>query len=225
MKLSLLALAVMLLAGCANVGASFKEWPVPGKAELSSTGRNSYFILEPGYQLTLETKSGDRLVITVLNETKTVDGVETRIIEERETVGGKQVEVSRNYFAISLTSHDVFYFGEDVDTYKNGTVTGHGGSWLAGVNGAHAGLIMPGQPQKGMRFLQEVAPKVAMDQCEVVSTSESVSTPAGNFTGCLKMADSSAMEPGAPETKLYGPGVGLLVEEDYRLVKYGPAGR
>jgi Concanavalin A-like lectin/glucanases superfamily len=52
------------------------------------------------------------LTITVLNETKMVDGVETRVVEERETKGGKLKEVSRNYFAISKRTNDVFYFGE-----------------------------------------------------------------------------------------------------------------
>lgn len=215
---------VVLLAGCSGKG-TFPEWPLPATGEFTSTGRNPFFILEPGYQLTLETKSGDRLVITVLNETKVVAGVETRIIEERETVAGALAEVSRNYFAITKTTHDVFYFGEDVDMYKDGKVTGHEGSWLAGVHGARAGLLMPGQPQSGTRFLQEVAPKVAMDQCEIVSTAETVTTPAGSFAGCVKVADSSAIEGGGPEYKTYAPGVGLLTEEDYRLVKYGRAGQ
>src|SRR5690242_16217707 len=61
------------------------------KADLATTGRNPYFILEPGYSLTLE--GGDvRLVITVLNDTKLVDGVQTRIVEERETEKGEPVE-------------------------------------------------------------------------------------------------------------------------------------
>src|SRR6187200_639266 len=89
------------------------------KSELASTGRNPWFILEPGYTLTLE-DSSTRLVITVLNETKVVDGVETRIVEERETEKGALIEVSRNYFAISRRTNSVFYFGEDVDMYKNG---------------------------------------------------------------------------------------------------------
>ncbi len=70
------------------------------KADLSHTGKNPYFILEPGYQLLLEGGT-ERVVITVLAETKTVDGVECRVVEERETKGDKLVEVSRNYFAIS----------------------------------------------------------------------------------------------------------------------------
>src|SRR5438067_622682 len=58
------------------------------KPDLAPTGRNPYFILEPGYALILE--GGDqRLVISVKDETKKVDGVECRVVEERETKGGK----------------------------------------------------------------------------------------------------------------------------------------
>src|SRR5262245_26161178 len=88
------------------------------KNELASTGRNPFFILEPGYQLELE-DGAKRLVITVLNETKLVDGVETRVVEERESDDGQLVEVSRNYFAISKRTNSVYYFGEEVDEYKD----------------------------------------------------------------------------------------------------------
>ena len=46
--------------------------------ELVTTGRNPYFILEPGYVLTLE-DGKTRLVITVLDETRRIDNVETRV--------------------------------------------------------------------------------------------------------------------------------------------------
>ena len=68
------------------------------------------------------------------------------MVEERETKDGKLVEVSRNYFAISKRTNSVYYFGEDVDEYKDGKVARHGGSWLAGTGGARFGLLMPGQP-------------------------------------------------------------------------------
>ena len=91
------------------------------KQELASSGRNPYFILEPGYTLVLE-GGGGYLTITVLNETKMVDGVETRVVEEREAKNGKVIEVSRNFFAISQRTNDVFYFGEEVDMYKDGKI-------------------------------------------------------------------------------------------------------
>jgi hypothetical protein len=57
-----------------------------------SSGENSYFVLEPGYQVILggqEDGEELELVMTVLNETKVVDGIETRVVEEKETEGGK----------------------------------------------------------------------------------------------------------------------------------------
>ena len=126
-----------------NDGSWTAEFAVE-KSELSSTGRNPYFILEPGYQLVFE-GGRERLIISVLDETKMVDGVETRVVEERETMDGKLVEVSRNYFAISKRTNDVFYFGEDVDIYKDGKVVNHSGAWLSGVNDARFGLMMPGE--------------------------------------------------------------------------------
>ena len=85
-----------------------------------SSGENSYFVLEPGYQVILggqEDGEELELVMTVLNETKVVDGIETRVVEEKETEGGNIVEVSRNYFAICKPTNNAIYFGEDVDMY------------------------------------------------------------------------------------------------------------
>src|SRR5579862_4024293 len=88
------------------------EFPVK-KGELTPTGRNPYFILEPGYFQILEDED-EKLLITVLNETKLIDGVACRIVEEKETKGGKVTESSRSYYAISKFTKNVYYFGEDV---------------------------------------------------------------------------------------------------------------
>jgi hypothetical protein len=193
------------------------------KVALASTGTNRFFILAPGFQLVLEGKDGGKpatLTITVLNETKLVDGVETRVVEERESVGGQLKEVSRNYFAISRYTSDVFYFGEAVDMFKDGKVSSHEGEWLSGVNGARFGLIMPGTPLLGARYYQEIAPKVAMDRAEVVGLSEQLETPAGRFTGCLKTEETSAVE-GGRESKFYAPGIGLIQDAGLKLTEYG----
>ena len=122
----------LTLVACLGSGAWSGTWtsvfPVEPD-ELVSTGRNPYFILEPGYTLVLA-GGGAQLTITVLNETKKVDGVETRVVEERETKGGQLIEVARNYFAISKRTGDVFYFGEDVDMYKDGKIANHDGTWI-----------------------------------------------------------------------------------------------
>src|SRR5262245_37564509 len=160
------------------------------KADFATTGRNQYFVLEPGFTLTLKGDS-EEFVKTVLNETKVVDGVTTRVVEEREAKNGQLVEVSRNYFVISKRTNSVYYFGEDVDIYKDGKVTSHEGAWLSGVNGARFGLMFPGTPLVGGRFYQELAPRQAMDRCEILSISETVTTPAGTFKNCMKVEDTT----------------------------------
>jgi hypothetical protein len=193
------------------------------KSDLLPTGHNPFFIVEPGYQLTLE-DGKDRLVITVLRETKMVDGVQTAIIEEREWGNSALVEVSRNYFAVSKRTNSVYYFGEDVDIYKNDKVVGHEGAWLSGVNGARYGLMMPGVPLVKGRYYQEIAPKVAMDRAEIVAMGETFTTPAGVFKNTLRTAETTPIEPGPAEGKTYASGVGLLHEGSLKLVKYGQAG-
>lgn len=188
--------------------------------ELRSTGSNPYFILESGYQLVLEDGRG-RLTVTVLPQTRVVDGVETRIVEERETSGDTLVEVSRNYFAISERTNAVFYFGEEVDIYRNGVITSHEGGWLAGVGGARFGLMMPGLPLLGSRFYQEIAPGVAMDRARIVALADTLATPAGTFTGVLRVEETTPLEPGVREFKYYAPGVGLIQDGSLKLVRYG----
>ncbi len=139
--------------------------------------------------------------------------------KERETNKGKLAEVSRNYFAFDKATGNVYYFGEDVDTFDaKGNITGHEGSWLAGVSGARFGLMMPGQPKVGERYCQEVAPGVAMDRAEVVSLTKKVKATAGTFKDCLATKESSSLEKGVEE-KVYAPGVGLLKDGGFKLAK------
>ena len=187
------------------------------KARLADRGQSTYFILEPGYRLHFQ-HGKDSLVITVLDETKVVDGVVTRVVEERETEGGSLAEVSRNYFAIDRETGDIYYFGEDVDEYRNGKVTGHEGAWLSGVGGARFGLMMAGAPKAGDRYYQEFAPKVAMDRAEVISLTAEMKVAAGTFTNCLRTRESSAIE-GGSEDKWYAPGVGLIKDADFELAR------
>lgn len=193
---------------------------------LVTEGKNPFFILEPGYQLVLNGEdegASFELTITVLNETKNIAGFSTRVVEERETRGGGLVEVSKNYFSIDRNTHAVYYFGEDVDIYKQGKVASHEGSWLTGQNGAKFGLILPGAPKIGDKFYQEMAPGTAMDRAEIVSLNETMQTPAGTFTNCLKTLETSALNPDEQAYKFYAPGVGLIKEEELLLAKYGPA--
>jgi hypothetical protein len=224
---AVLTMAAALATAC---GVSSEEDPFAdpswrhqfgiSECPLAPTGRNRYFILEPGFQLVLDGGS-ERLAITALDETKKVAGVTTRVVEEREWRDGELIEVSRNFFAICPTTKDVFYFGEEVDDIKDGQVVAHAGAWLAGEKGARAGLIMPGNPRVGMRYYQEIAPGVALDRAEIVSLDETLETPAGVFFSSLKTQEGTALNTNEKEFKTYAPGIGLIQDEGLLLTEYG----
>lgn len=226
--------SLLLLCGClaapaaiaADQPAKPDSWQptlVPVDEPLTTIGRNPCFILEPGYQLTLAGKEGGKpvdLVITVLNETLDIGGVPTRIVEERESVDGKLVEVSRNYFALGTQTKNLYYFGEDVDIYRDGKITSHEGAWREGQNGARRGILLPGTLKVGDRYYQEQAPGAAMDRAEHVSVTETVKTPAATFRNCLKTKETTPLEPGM-EYKFYVSGIGLVRDANLKLVKHG----
>jgi hypothetical protein len=232
-----LAILVATAAGCAiketkvgvdrtpaaaerNDGESAGKWRDRfdvNKADLRPTGNNDYIAMQPGRVLTL--KHGlDTLTVTILSGTQEVDGVTAGILEERETKNGRLVEVSRNFMATHKATGDVYYFGEDVDNYKDGKVVSHESAWRAGVGGARFGLMMPAAPAKGQAFYQEIAPKVAMDRVEVVSADETVTTPAGTFERCVHLRETTPLERGVSH-KYYAPGIGMIKDDEFELAE------
>jgi hypothetical protein len=215
--------SMFLATGCAHQRASPGPWQKEfniSERTLVPTGRNQYFVLEPGFQIILEGRN-EKVSITVLDETTEVAGVTTRVVEEREWKNGGLVEVSRNFFAICTETNDVFYFGEDVDIYKDGEVVKQSGEWRAGEGNAKAGMIMPGRPSVGLKHYQEIAPGVAMDRAEIVSLEETLKTPAGVFSGCLKTQETTPLNRLESEYKTYAPGIGLIQDENLLLIEYG----
>jgi hypothetical protein len=187
------------------------------KADLLPTGTNPYIPMKPGRVLTL--KHGiDTLTISVLSETQLVDGVTAGILEERETKGGKLVEVSRNFLATHKATGDVYYFGEDVDNYKEGRIVSHESAWRAGLANARFGLMIPAMPSVGQAFYQEIAPKVAMDRVEVISITETVNTPAGTFEHCIHLRETTPLERDVSH-KYYAPGIGIIKDDAFELAQ------
>jgi hypothetical protein len=225
-----LLVACLLISSCAVLSGRTPD-TTPGEdgymadfelspADLTTTGRNEFFILEPGFQIVLE-GGGERVTITVLDETASVGPFTTRVVEEREEKGGALVEVSYNYFAISRTTEDVYYFGEAVDMYQGGQVTSHSGAWRADDPDTKPGLIMPAEPVVGMKYYQEVAPGRAMDRAEVISVDETLKTPAGTFQDCLKTKETTPLETFATDYKIYAPGIGMVQDEKLLLTGHG----
>jgi len=213
--------------GTYDPGPDFTQFDFEN-ANFSSIGSNTYWILEPGYKITLEGTQDDETlkvdIIVTNNEFNITFGpriITTRVVIENETENGKLIETSYNFFAICNETGDVWYFGETVDDYLNGEIVSHEGEWLANETGNAPGVIMPGSPMLGAKYYQEYAPGVARDRAEIISLDSTLTTPNGTFQNCLITEETNADEPLVVENKFYAPGVGLIAEEFIVLTFHG----
>jgi len=196
----------------------------PSAGPFSASITNPYFPAAVGNQWVLEgTEDGKAVVlrITALDSVEDIAGVSTRVLEERETHDGALVEVSRNFLA-QAPDGSVCYYGEDVDIYQGGVITGHESQWRAGVGGALPGILMPALPAVGQAFEQEVAPGVAQDRVEIVAAGETVTVPFGSFSNTIRFRETTPLEPGASSTKVFAQSLGPIVDDAVRLSGKSP---
>ena len=184
---------------------------------------NEFLPYEVGAHMVLEGEDdGDtiRVEIDVLDETETIGDVETRVVTETEYENDELIETSRNWFA-QAEDGTVCYFGEDVDIYENDEIVAHDGAWKAGVDGAEAGIVMPGDPQVGQVFYQEYYPGNALDSSAIAAFGEAIDLPAGSFTDTLSALDYNELEGECEgERKVYVSGIGLAIDEEAELTEY-----
>jgi hypothetical protein len=164
---------------------------------------------------------GVRIVRAVAEATEIVGGIECLVLAEHEYDGGELAEVSYNFFAQDGRGN-VWYFGERVDEYDDGQVVAHGGAWQVGRNAAEPCLIMPAEPQVGLRFKPENSPPDAEEFDEVDALDARLEVPAGDFRDVLVIKEGD--QPGEwSERKYYARGVGLISENaKLNLVSLGP---
>lgn len=162
----------------------------------------------------MDTPEGlERGVVTVKPGTKDLWGTRVRIVRDTVTLDGELLEDTFDWFAQD-DEDNVWYMGEHTTQYEDGEPVGHEGSWKSGVHGALPGVVMLRDPKPGCRYRQEYLAGEAEDYARVVARNQTVSVPAGTFTGCVKTRDRSAIDPTLDELKYYCPGIGLaLVEE------------
>jgi hypothetical protein len=78
---------------------------------------------------------------------------------------------------------------------------------------------MPGTFLLGSRYFQEQAPGIALDRAEHVEMGLTVETEAGTFKRCVRVIETTPLEPGAESEKIYCPGVGLVLDNEVQLVR------
>jgi hypothetical protein len=226
---SLIALTAAGLVACA---ASTVAASAPGQPELPAPGSfvsrvdNQWFPLRPGtVSVYRGVKDGQpaRDVFTVTRATKVVAGVRATVIDDRLYLRGRLAERTTDWYAQDRAGN-VWYLGEKTATLsRNGKVKSTEGSWQAGVDGARAGIYMPAHPRVGQTGQQEYYKGHAEDRFKVLSRSARVRTPAASSSRALRIQETSPLEPGVVDEKIYLRGIGTATEralkgDDERLV-------
>lgn len=187
--------------------------PVINSADFVGEIDNKFFTLKPGKKFIYTNRAGtERIEIVVTRETKKIMGVTTTVVRATEWKDGILKEDTRDWYAQDKHGN-VWYFGEAVDNYVNGKISGHSGSWEAGVDGAKPGIMMPADPKVGATYRQEYYKGQAEDMGTIVALGKKVTSPAGTFDNCLQVRDWSMIEWGG-DYKYYCPEVGFIVLEE-----------
>jgi hypothetical protein len=216
------ATVALAVGACGGDPSESTPTPVPtlNPADFSATIDNPLFPLSSLGPKVFEGDETDpdtgetvhaRIEHTVLPETVTVAGIEVTVLQDKEYADGEIIEIALDHFA-QHRDGSVWYLGELVDIYEDGEVVSHEGQWLTGEGQNQAGIYMPAEPAVGQAFNQENAPGIAEDRFEVIALDQTVTVPAGTFTGCLKTEDSSPLDD-TREFKYYCPGLALVREE------------
>jgi hypothetical protein len=152
-----------------------------------------------------------KVVVTVSDQTKKIaNGVTARVVRDTVTLDGELIEDTFDWYAQDKVGN-IWYLGENTAEFENGKLMTRGGSFEAGVDGALPGIIMPADPEDGMKYRQEYYKGEAEDNGEVLSTNEIAQVPAGQFDNALLTKDTITIELNVLEFKLYAKGVGPVL--------------
>jgi len=162
------------------------------------------------------------ITVTVTDKVKMIEGIPCLVVNDRAEEDGELIEDTDDWYAQDVDGN-VWYCGEisqsfesfEGDDPEEPELVELEGSWKSGREGAHAGILIPFDPEVGDVFRQEVLYGDAEDVVEIMSLEGTESSPIASCDGnCLVTKDFTALEPGVEENKYYVPGIGLIVEVD-----------
>ena len=204
-------LALAAPASRARAGA------IPPASHFSATVDNVWFPLRPGTRyIYAGGKDGlpSRDVVTVSHRVRTIAGVPCAVVFDRLYLRGRLRERTTDWY--SQDSHgNVWYFGEntaELDTH--GKVTSTEGTWTTGVDGAQPGIYMPADPTLGQSGRQEYYKGHAEDHFKVIGLFHTVTGATGR--NALLTEETTPLEPGTLDHKLYVRGIGTVLEHTER---------
>jgi hypothetical protein len=187
----------------------------PGRFSDPVTIDNQWFPLKPGTQLTWEGSALDgedkiarKVVFVVTDLTKTINGLRTVVGFDRDYNDGELVEPELVFFAQD-DDRNVWTLGQYPEEYEDGKFVA-APAWLAGAEGAKAGLVMRAAPKLGTPdYSQGLGPEVEYaDRAKVRKVGERTCVPAGCYEDVLVTEEWDQADPAARQLKYYASGVG-----------------
>jgi hypothetical protein len=191
----------------------------PGKFDRKDFGSpfgdtNRWLPLVPGYQSVRDGTlfRGRRELhhqrrFTVTDVVKVVNGVRTVVVLDQDIDAGQIAEQALDYYAQDKHGN-VWYMGSYTETYEGGQFVNAVDAWLAGVNGATAGVAMMANPRKGMPgYIQASIPGRETIHAEVAKLGEKKCVPFKCFSNTLAILEDGT------EFKWYAEGVGGIATE------------
>ena len=215
---TLLSTAATLLAATMLVASLAATSSASGAVFTSTSARvnNPWFPLKPGTTYVyMGVKDGLPAVdiLRVTHRTRVIDGVRCAVIDDRGYFAGRLGERTTDWYAEDR-SGTVWYFGEaTAELNPNGTVKTTAGSFQAGKNGARQGIFMPAHPHIGAAYQQEFSKGNAEDHFQILSLSSHVNTAGGSSQHAMLTKETTPLEPGTIDHKLYVRGIGTVLEE------------
>jgi hypothetical protein len=211
-----------LLAGCgsathAHIATRFSETRFdPKNFPASPTHPNKWWPLTPGLQWVREgtTLVGHRpvphrVIATVTNVWRQVNGVRADVVLDQDIDAGQTAQESLDYLAQDKQGN-VWVLGGYTELYEGGRFVTNQDSWLAGVHGGQAGILMPANPATRTTPWSIARPPSAdSDAAEVVKRGVSKCVPYGCFKNVLVIREGKSTRLDN-EFKYYAPGVGLI---------------
>jgi hypothetical protein len=177
---------------------------------------NQWFPLKPGTRYVFEGSALDhgerierRVVSIVTDLVKMIGGVRTAVLWERDFEDGELVEAELAFFAQDEDGN-VWHLGEYPEEYDGGEFD-KAPAWIAGVEGATAGVAMRAQPRLGTSdYAQGFAPPPVnwTDRGRVFRVGASTCVPVDCFDDVLVIEEFEIDKPDASQLKYYAPGVG-----------------
>jgi hypothetical protein len=176
---------------------------------------NAWFPLKPGTQWVWEGEVNadegrvhHRVVFTVTDLTKVIDGVRTVVGYDQDFNADDELQEAEIAFWAQDDDGNVWHLGQFPEEYEEGVVVGTP-IWIAGLEGAKAGISMKAEPQHGSSYSQGWGPKVGWtDRARVFEMGSKTCVPSGCYDDVLVIDEFNRDEPDAHQFKYYARGVG-----------------